>query len=411
MPEPAEPKIDAGLPPAAGPLHAAPVDHAARRMVALLGAAIAAGFEAGAISYVLPAMRAATGASAQLASWLLSVFVAATLVAVPLAALAVRRIGATRLLRGCLVLAVVAGGLASVLPSPDGVLVARALQGLAHGPLLPLVAAVIVTHWPPPQHGRLLGQVSMAYGLTYVVATIGTPWLLQFGWRSAFSFGACLALLSLAWPLPASAASHDGERPAPWWLAFSRPMLPAILLALGTGAGQSALVWMPTVAATRLGLGMTATAPLMVPLLLGGLIATACVIRWLDRLGSRPLVIAGLASAVAGVLLVVAAPAGPGFFMAGGAALGFGIGMLSGGPLRYAAARALPRDAQGLAQGAVAWLTDVGLLAGSVVVGHIAGRGTDARSALEAALSVVGVLMLLCAPAIFRLPRQHGAAP
>jgi predicted MFS family arabinose efflux permease len=156
---------------------------------------------------------------------------------------------------------------------------------------------------------------------------------------------------------------------------------------------------------------MTATAPLMVPLLLGGLCATACVIRWLDRMGARSMVAIGLAAALAGMLMVVAAPAGPMFFMAGGAALGFGIGLLSGGPLRYAAARALPREAQGLAQGAVAWLTDVGLLVGSLMMGYVAGHGDDARLAIEWALALAAGLMLLCAPAVLRLPRQAPVAP
>ena len=392
------------------PATAAADDNEPRRMLALLGAAVTAGFEAGAIAYVLPALRAETGASAQAASWLLSIFVAATLVSVPLAALAARRWDASRLLRGFLLLAAVSGALAAALPGLGGVLAARALQGFALGPLLPLVAAVIVMHWPPHQHGRLLGMVSMAYGLTYVAATIGTPWLLAAGWRSAFALGACLALLSLAWPLPAVTHAPDPRGHAPWWLAFSRPMAAVILLSLGTGIGQSVLVWMPTLAAVRLGLGMTDTAPLMIPLLLGGLGATAFVIRSLDRLGARPLVGLGLGSAVAGVLLVVAAPAGRVFFMLGGAALGFGIGLLSGGPLRYAAARALRRDAQGLAQGAVAWLTDVGLLVGSLMLGHMAGRGTDALAAIEWALALAGGLMLLCAPAVLRLPRQHLAA-
>jgi len=43
------------------------------------------------IGYVLPAMRADTGASALVASWLLSLYVVGTLVAIPTAGLAVRR--------------------------------------------------------------------------------------------------------------------------------------------------------------------------------------------------------------------------------------------------------------------------------------------------------------------------------
>lgn len=388
------------------------VDEAARRRLALLGAAVTAGFEAGAIGYVLPALRAATGAGALQASWLLSAFVAATLVSVPLAALAARRWSPARLLRGCLGLAAVAAVLAGALPGLEGVLAARVLQGLAHGPLPPLSAAVVVMHWPGERHGRLLGQLSMAYGLTYVAATLGTPWLLQWGWRGAFWLGAALAALSLVAPLP-GAPPAGGTRPdRPWQLVFGRRMRPVVLLALGSGIGQSALVWMPTLAATRLGLDLKQTAPLMAPLLAGGLAATAAVIRWLDRHGARRLALVGLATALAGLALAALAPPGRGFFMAGGAALGFGIGMLSGGTLRYAAARALPRDAQGLAQGAVAWLTDLGLLGGSLLLGHLAGAGTEgARGALEHALAVAGTLMLLTAPALLKLPRPaRGAA-
>jgi MFS family permease len=383
--------------------------HPGHSLPALLGAAVTAGFEAGAIGYVLPAMRQATGASAQQASWLLTAFVAATLLAVPAAALATRRWPATRLLRASLAGAVLAGGLATLLPGPGPLLAARVLQGLAIGPLLPLMAAVVVMHWPAAQQGRLLGQLSMAYGLSFVAATLGTPWLLQWGWRSAFALGALLAAASLAWPLPAGPAAQGGHgtgrSPSPWALALSRPMHAVVLLALGTGVGQAALVWIPTLAVTRLGLGMTATAPLMVPMLLGGLAATVLVIQRLDRLGARPLALLGAGVATAGLLLAVAAPAGRLVFMAGSAGLGFGVGLLSGGPLRYAAARALPREAQGLAQGAVAWITDLGLLGGSLLLGHLAGQGASDSAGVELALGCAGGAMALCIPAVWRLPR------
>ncbi|MFT3817414.1 MAG: MFS transporter [Rubrivivax sp.] len=384
-------------PPAAAPLPAL--------LPALLLAAVAAGFEAGAIGFVLPALRRDTGASAQQASWLLSVFVAATLLSVPACALAARRLGAARLLRGCLALAVLAGALASVLPGLPAVLAARALMGLAHGPLLPLAAAVVVLHAPPQRHGRLLGLVSLSYGLSFVAATIGTPWLLLPGWRGAFVLGTALALLAWLVPLPASPPTAAAAAPAPprWPQALGRPLRAVLLLALGTGIGQAALVWLPTLAVTRLQIGMTQAAPLMVPMLLGGLLATAGVMRWLDRLGPRPLVWAGGAVALAGLALAVAAPPGALAFMAGSAGMGLGIGLLSGGPLRYAAARALPPAAQGLAQGAVAWVTDLGLLAGTLLLGRLLAHGGDAAPPVEAALAWTGAAMALCLPAALAL--------
>jgi len=389
-------------------------DNAALRgLPALVGASITAGFEAGSIGFVLPALREATGASAQQASWLLSVFVAATLFSVPASALASRRWGATRLLRASLALAVVAGVLGLLLPGPGWVLIARGLLGLAHGPLLPLVAAVVVMQVPVHNQGRLLGLLSMAYGLSFVAATLGTPWLLHLGWRSAFALGAVLAAVSLAWPLAGAEpqAPSAAAVPPPWRLAFSTPMVPVVVLALGTGIGQAALVWVPTLAVSRLGLSMTQVSPLLVPMLVGGLLATVVVVRWLDRHGARPLSLAGGSAAVLGLLMAVGLPPSVLWFVAGAAALGFGIGLLSGGPLRYSAGRALPREAQGLAQGLVAWITDLGLLGGSVLLGQMAGQGGDARSGVAGALGVAGIAMALCLPAALRLAPAVAVLP
>lgn len=408
MPEPLAPSTALPPPPPAGVAPDASGTGAAglRRLPALMGASVTAGFEAGSIGFVLPALREATGASAQQASWLLSVFVAATLLSVPACALATRRWGAERLLRASLALAVGAGVLGLLLPAPGWVLLARGLLGLAHGPLLPLVAAVVVMQLPAGRQGRLLGLLSMAYGLSFVAATLGAPWLLQLGWRSAFALGAVLAAVSLAGLLPADGWRPVGPRPsapAPWRLVFSRPMHPVVLLALGTGIGQAALVWVPTLGVSRLGLPMTEVSPLLVPMLLGGLLATAVVVRRLDRLGARPLALAGGVAAVGGLALAVALPPAVGWFVAGSAALGLGIGLLSGGPLRYAAARALPREAQGLAQGLVAWITDLGLLGGSLLVGAMAGGAEGARSDVATALGMAAIALALCLPAALRL--------
>jgi MFS family permease len=379
-------------------------------LLAPLGSAVLTGFDAGAIGFVLPAMRAATGAGAQQASALLSVFVAATLVAVPLAALLARRSGAALLLRGCLLLAALAGAAATWLPGVAGVLLARALQGLAHGPLLPLAAAVLVMHAPALRHGRVLGLLSLSYGLAYLAATVATPFLLQWGWRAAFALCGALALATALLPLPAGAARAPDAAPARWRLLFGRPMVVVGVLALGTGVGQAVLVWLPTVAALRVGLTPQATVLPMLALVVGGLVATALVTLRLDRLGARPLVLIGAALTLAGVLLAGAAPATLPIFTAAAAALGCGVSALCGGPLRYAAARALPVAEQGPAQGAVAWLTNVGVLAGSLLLGVLASRGDGGGRATAIAVLAAGALMALSFLAVLALPGRGAAA-
>ena len=366
-------------------------------LVAPLGAAALAGLDAGAIGYVLPAMRAATGADAALASGLVSGFVAASLVAVPVAALLARRVAPARLLRAALALAALAGALAWAAPGVPGVLAARALQGAAQGPLLPLAAAVLVLQAPPGRQGRWLGLQALAYGLAYLVAMAGTPFVLQAGWRAAF--GLCAAGAALL-ALPSAPAATPAPAAA-WQAPALRALLPVGVVALGTGIGQALLVWLPTLAAARLGLALTATALPMLVLVAGGLGGTALVTLRLDRDGARRLAAAGALAAAVGLLLAAAAPPAPAAFAAGALLLGFGIATLSGGPLRWAAARLLPAAEQGPAQGLVAWLTNLGLLGGSLLVGTLA-----ARAPLADALLAAGAAMALALAATLALPRR-----
>ena len=191
---------------------------APRGAAALLMGAALAGLDAGSIGFVLPAMRAATGASAQTASWLLTVFVAATLLAVPLAGLATRRWSAIGLFRLCALLAAAGAALASV-GGQGSLLVARAVQGLGQGPLLPLAAAVVVLQGPQQRQGRFIAGISLAYGVAFLAAMVGTPLLLQWGWRLAFvaSGGLALVVLALLGTAAGSAApAAAARRPLCW---------------------------------------------------------------------------------------------------------------------------------------------------------------------------------------------------
>lgn len=369
----------------------------------LMGAALA-GLDAGSIGFVLPAMRTATGASAQTASWLLTVFVAATLLAVPLAGLATRRWGALGLFRGCALLAVAGAALASV-GEQGTLLVARAVQGLGQGPLLPLAAAIVAVQWPPARQGRLIGAISLAYGVAFLAAMVGTPLLLQWGWRLAFVVSGTLALATLALLGRAAgtraAAPAVARQPLRWASLLQRETLAIAVLSLGTGLGQAVLVYFPTLAMARLGVAAQDTAWLMLPLVAGGIGATVLIMAVMDRIGARALIVGGALLTLGGVAVAAFGPLTTLAFMAGAGALGLGITGLCGGPLRYAAARALPPAAQGVAQSAVALLTNLGVLGGSVMLGALSdpsGRSYGANAAgqaLEGAMLYTGVIMAL----------------
>lgn len=378
------------------------------------------GFDAGAVGYVLPVLRAATGADAATASWLVSAYVVGMLVGIPLAGGAVARYGAAALFRGGLVLALAGAALALLTDSIYTVLAARALQGLGQGPLLPLAATIVAQHWPLERQGRLVGGLSLTYGVAFLAATAVAPPLLQLGWRASFVLSLAAAAAAL-WasrhgaapastaPAPSGeAATPAGAPTAPAGLRAlcTREMAAVSVLSLGTGVGQAMLVWFPTLAIVRLGVSAAATSLLMLPLVAGGIAATLAITAWLDRLGARRLLSAGATATLLGLLVAVLVPASRTAFAVGAGLFGLGIVGLCGGPLRYAAARALPASSQGPAQSAVALLTNVGLLAGSVLLGALAGGGRDERSGVEAALQVAGVLMTLSFAALWAL-RPH----
>jgi MFS family permease len=360
----------------------------------LVGAGVA-GFDAGMIGYVLPAMRADTGADALIASWLVSFYVSGQLVAIPVAAWAVRRLGGTTTFRGCAMLAAIGALIAFVARDTSVLVAARLVQGVGIGPLLPVAAAIVATQWAPERQGRLMGLLSLAYGLCYLSATVVAPWALLLGWRAIFAFSCAAAVIA------AIITARDAGAPA---LELGRPLLGVdvnrqtvalALLSLGTGVGQAVVVYFPTLAVQRLGVSPGESAVLMLPLVAAGVGTTVTITVMLDRLGAKAILAVGAVTTLAGVALAAFAPPLRALFLVAAALLGLGITALCGGPLRYAAARAVPASQQGPAQGGVALLTNVGVLAGSAMVGAVGFLGTDERAAIEIAMALACLLMAL----------------
>jgi MFS family permease len=367
----------------------------------LIGAALV-GFDGGAIGLLLPAVRADIGADPEQASWLVSLYALGSLAAIPTAGVAVRRFGGDAVFRVGAAMAVAGALMAFVSPGIAPLLGARLLQGVAQGPLLPVAAALIAVRWPPERQGRLMGAMSLAYGAAFLGGMTLTPLLLMAGWRIVFVVMGAAAVAALLAPLRPAAAPTASHAAVVSGIERSRELAAIAVLALGTGIAQVAVVFFPTLAVQRLGVTAPGAGILMLPLAVAGICATLGVTAMLDRMGAKRLVATGAVCAVAGVLLAAAAPASRTMFLVGAAVLGVGIAALSGGPLRYAAARAVGAAEQGPAQAGVALATNVGVTGGSLMLGALAARGTDERAAIEMAMIVAcGVMAVLFLPTAF----------
>ena len=347
-------------------------------------------------------MREAMHADASAGSLLVSLYVIGQLAGIVASAAMARRSGAGKAFRLCAAVAGAGSALALASNELAALVLARFLQGLGQGALLPMGAAIVAATVAPKRQGKWIGALSLAYGAAFLIAIVATPFVLGLAWHAPFAVTLVLAIVS--------AALMPGRTPAPLAAPSPRPsgaLLPLLAVAVGTGVGQAAIVYLPTLAILRLGVAPTQTSPLMLPLVVLGFAATIGITMSIDRVGARALLAAGAIATIAAVGICAWGPATALAFGAGTALFGAGITGLSGGPLRYAAARSLPVEAQSAAQASVALATNVGVLAGSLLIGFVASIQSSEREALQVALFAAAMVMAAAFVPIMRVRFEH----
>ncbi|AOR37184.1 hypothetical protein BFF78_19375 [Streptomyces fodineus] len=217
------------------------------------------------------------------AQWIVSAYLLALVMGLPLCGWATRRIGASRLWLWSLGAFTVASLLCAVAPSIEALIVFRAVQGIAGGLLLPVGQTVIVQ-----VAGReLIGRVMSAAGAALVlapalgpiaggllIAHISWPWLFLVN-LPVGALGLWLGLRLLPRDTPRAAA--DGQR-------FDTGGFALI------GVGLPAVTW----AISQAGQPDTRTfASCYAPLAVGALLLAVFAVRSL-RAGGRPLLNLGL---------------------------------------------------------------------------------------------------------------------
>jgi MFS transporter, DHA2 family, metal-tetracycline-proton antiporter len=396
------------------------------------------------ITVVLPIIRAEFAASAAQIGWVVTGYVLAYAIGVPLYGRisdlwGVRRVFVFGLLGFAL------GGLICALAPSLAVLVAgRTLQGIG-GAAVPALASVAVAKvLPPGQRGGALGLTASSVGIGSsigpIVGGIGGQLL---GWRALFVGSLLLMLLVI--PLAQRVLPNDGATGERRFDLLGGVLLgsSAALLLWGITQGQAlgfaaAASWGSFVAAAlslagfvwrikraehpfvppalfrhrayvaTLLVGFCAmlaslSALVFTPLLLvevnglapgtAGLVLTPAAVvlallspltgRLSDRIGGRPIIVAGL-GIMALALLWLATVAGAAPLLVGVGMIGMGVGSACiQSPLNNAATTALPRDAMGGGMGIFVGTFFLGGGTGPALVGAwLAARQAAAASAL-----------------------------
>lgn len=243
-------------------------------------------------------------------SWVFSIFLLGSTVAMPVYGRLADLWGRRRLLLGGIALFTTGSLLCAVAPSMGVLVAARALQGLGAGGLVPLSLTVAGDLYTLEERARVQGYFSSVWGLASVVGPLAGAFLtIRFGWRSIFVAVLPLALIAavlvatqLVEPRRAPAAGREPLFPRGLLTdrATAAPYLAGLLLGT-TIYGVTA--WVPLFVQGARGGTAGAAGAVITPLILCWAVSAVAAARALPRAGFRR-------TALAGALLVVAGQAG-----------------------------------------------------------------------------------------------------
>jgi MFS transporter, DHA2 family, multidrug resistance protein len=186
------------------------------------------------VNVTLPHMMGALGATADQVTWVLTAYIVAEAVTIPLAGWLAGRYGRRRVLLGGIVGFVAASALCGQSGSLTEIVVFRLLQGVGGAPLIPLSQAVLVSAFPPEERGKAMAIWGIGIMLGPVLGpTVGGFVTEQLDWRWVFYINLPVGLLNLA--LVARLIPETARR------AVGTDWLGALFMVMGVGSLQTLL--------------------------------------------------------------------------------------------------------------------------------------------------------------------------
>ncbi len=372
-------------------------------------------------------------------SWVFSIFLLGSTLAMPVYGRLADLWGRRRLLLGGIALFTTGSLLCAVAPSMGVLVAARGLQGLGAGGLVPLSLTVAGDLYTLEERARVQGYFSSVWGLASVVGPLAGAFLtIQFGWRSIFVSVLPLALVAavlVATQLVEArrAPATGGEPLFPRGLLTDRataaPYLAGLLLGT-TIYGVTA--WVPLFVQGARGGTAGAAGAVITPLILCWAFSAAAAARVLPRAGFRRTALAGAILVVAGqagLLVAALADLGVAASSVACAVIGLGLGPSALAQL-LAVQHVVSESRRGVATSLVPFSRTVGgsigvwalgLLLAAGLGGHASGGlpapgagapvSAAARLALERALAPVFAAMLAVAAVNLAVAARYPGVP
>jgi DHA2 family multidrug resistance protein len=166
---------------------AAPVAHRRMITVTVMAATLIQTLDSTIANVALPRMQGAFGATQEQISWVLTSYIVATAICMPLTGFLAGRVGRRRVFVVSVVGFTIASMLCGAAQSLEQIVLFRLLQGAFGACLVPLAQSVLLDTWPTERHGAAMA----AWGIGVMIGPILGPtlggWLTEYyDWRWVF---------------------------------------------------------------------------------------------------------------------------------------------------------------------------------------------------------------------------------
>ena len=146
----------------------------------------------------LPYIAGGLGRSYDEATWILTTYLVANAVILPMSAWLSRVFGRKRYYMACVGLFTATSLLCGFAPSLAVMLIARILQGIGGGGLAPVEQAILVDTFPPPKRASAFALYTVAIVTAPAIGPVLGGWITDnYNWRWVFLMNIPIGLLSL----------------------------------------------------------------------------------------------------------------------------------------------------------------------------------------------------------------------
>lgn len=150
------------------------------------------------LSPALPSIMKVFNITASSGQWLTTIYLLVVGIMVPTTSYLINRFKTRTLFISCLFIFIAGCGLSLISESFTMLVIARGIQAVGAGILMPLLQVTVLNIYPPEKRGSAMGLVGITVGFAPAIGPTISGWLVDsFGWHSIFIVTLVLAIIDV----------------------------------------------------------------------------------------------------------------------------------------------------------------------------------------------------------------------